>query len=103
MTKLISGILGPVGMVGLISVVALFMGPEESAGIKARPGAPAPAFIAQDIRGQIVSLADYRGKTVILEWTNDGCPFVGKHYNSGNMQALQRRFTQGGDIWLTIA
>jgi len=40
---------------------------------------------------------------VILEWTNDGCPFVGKHYNSGNMQALQRRFTGEGDVWLTIA
>jgi hypothetical protein len=40
-----------------------------------------------------VTLADYLGKTVILEWTNDGCPFVGKHYNSGNIQALQGRFT----------
>ena len=103
MTNLISRILARLGTVGLISLVALFMGPAESAEIKARPGAPAPAFTAHDIRGQIVSLADYRGKTVILEWTNDGCPFVGKHYNSGNMQALQRRFTQAGDIWLTIA
>ena len=69
----------------------------------ARPGAPAPAFTAKDIDGRNVSLGDYLGKTVILEWTNDGCPFVGKHYNSGNMQALQRRFTGTGDIWLTIA
>ena len=37
-----------------------------------------------------------------MEWTNDGCPFVGKHYNSGNMPALQRRFTEAGDVWLTI-
>ena len=50
-----------------------------------------------------MTLPDYLGKTVILEWTNDGCPFVGKHYNSGNMQALQRRFTEADDIWLTIA
>ncbi|HXP06045.1 MAG TPA: redoxin domain-containing protein [Stellaceae bacterium] len=69
----------------------------------ARAGASAPAFTATDIAGHAVSLADYAGKTVILEWTNDGCPFVGKHYNSGNMQELQRRFTAAGDIWLTIA
>jgi hypothetical protein len=68
----------------------------------ARPGAPAPVFTAKDIAGRDIRLADYLGKTVILEWTNDGCPFVGKHYNSGNMQALQRRFTSAGDVWLTI-
>jgi AhpC/TSA family len=71
--------------------------------VGARPGAPAPAFSATDIAGHVVKLGDYRGKPVILEWTNDGCPFVGKHYNSGNMQSLQRRFTAAGDIWLTIA
>jgi hypothetical protein len=75
----------------------------QGAEITARPSAPAPAFSAKDISGRLVSLGDYAGKTVILEWTNDGCPFVGKHYNSGNMQALQRRFTAAGDIWLTIA
>jgi AhpC/TSA family len=68
-----------------------------------KPGAPAPAFSAQDIGGRTISLGDYAGKIVILEWTNDGCPFVGKHYNSGNMQALQRRYTGEGDVWLTIA
>jgi peroxiredoxin len=67
------------------------------------PGAPAPLFAAKDIDGGNVNLHDYLGKIVILEWTNDGCPFVGKHYNSGNMQALQQRFTAAGDIWLTIA
>jgi peroxiredoxin len=67
------------------------------------PGTPAPSFTANDINGATVSLSDYLGKTIILEWTNDGCPFVGKHYNSGNMQALQRRFTAAGDVWLTIA
>jgi hypothetical protein len=69
----------------------------------AKPGAPAPAFSALDIGGRTISLGDYSGKIVILEWTNDACPFVGKHYNSGNMQALQRRYTGEGDVWLTIA
>jgi hypothetical protein len=69
----------------------------------AKPGAPAPGFTALDIGGRTISLGDYAGKIVILEWTNDGCPFVGKHYNSGNMQTLQRKYTGEGDVWLTIA
>lgn len=69
----------------------------------ARPGVPAPTFSAPDIGGRTISLGDYAGKIVILEWTNDGCPFVGKHYDSGNMQALQRKYTGEGDVWLTIA
>jgi hypothetical protein len=69
----------------------------------AKPGMPAPAFSAPDIAGKTVSLSDYAGKIIILEWTNDGCPFVGKHYNSGNMQGLQRKYTGEGDVWLTIA
>jgi peroxiredoxin len=72
-------------------------------GAAAKPGLAAPAFSAPDIAGNTVGLSDYAGKIVILEWTNDGCPFVGKHYNSGNMQALQRRYTGEGDVWLTIA
>src|SRR5580704_12305507 len=59
----------------------------------ARPGQPAPSFSAPDIAGKIV----------VLEWTNDGCPFVGKHYDSGNMQALQQKYTAGGVVWLTVA
>ena len=69
----------------------------------ARVGEPAPAFSAPDISGKIVRLGDYAGKTVVLEWTNDGCPFVGKHYDSGNMQALQQKYTAAGVVWLTIA
>ena len=69
----------------------------------ARVGEPAPAFSAPDIAGKIVRLGDYAGKTVVLEWTNDGCPFVGKHYDSGNMQALQQKYTATGVVWLTIA
>ena len=69
----------------------------------ARVGEPAPQFNAQDITGKTIRLADYAGKTIVLEWTNDGCPFVGKHYDSGNMQALQRRYTAAGVVWLTVA
>ena len=66
-------------------------------------GQPAPAFSAPDIAGKTIRLGDYAGKTVVLEWTNDGCPFVGKHYNSGNMQALQRKYTAADVVWLTVA
>ena len=70
---------------------------------EARPGAPAPAFTTTDIHGRSVGLQNYAGKIIVLEWTNDGCPFCGKHYNSGNMQALQRKYTGEGVVWLTIA
>ncbi len=96
MTKPISALLVTAVLAGLTPGA-------QAADIAAKPGAPAPAFTAPDIAGRAVNLGDYAGKRVILEWTNDGCPFVGKHYNSGNMQALQRRFTEAGDIWLTIA
>jgi peroxiredoxin len=69
----------------------------------ARAGETAPVFSAPDIAGKTVRLGDYAGRTVVLEWTNDGCPFVGKHYDSGNMQALQQKYTAAGVVWLTIA
>jgi peroxiredoxin len=69
----------------------------------ARVGEAAPAFSAPDMAGKTVRLGDYAGKIVVLEWTNDGCPFVGKHYDSGNMQALQQKYTSAGVVWLTIA
>jgi peroxiredoxin len=66
------------------------------------PGQNAPAFSLTDLDGRRVSLADLRGKFVVLEWTNPSCPFVQKHYGSGNMQALQKRFTGEGVQWLVI-
>jgi peroxiredoxin len=64
-------------------------------------GQPAPAFSATDLAGKPVNLADYKGKTVVLEWHNFGCPFVQKHYRSGNMQALQKKY--GSDVvWLAV-
>lgn len=68
----------------------------------ARVGEPAPAFSATASDGRTVSLADYKGKYVVLEWTNHECPFVGKHYGSGNMQAQQKAATARGAIWLSI-
>jgi peroxiredoxin len=67
-----------------------------------RVGAPAPAFTATDSRGQSESLAQYRGKYVVLEWHNQGCPFTRKHYVSGNMQALQKEWTAKGVVWFTV-
>ena len=64
-------------------------------------GQPAPNFSAPDADGKTRSLSQYRGKTVVLEWTNHDCPYVRKHY-SGNMQALQRDATKDGVVWLSI-
>lgn len=66
------------------------------------PGRPAPAFTLTDLDGRKVSLADLKGKYVVLEWTNPSCPFVQKHYDSGNMQSLQKRFTGEGVQWVVI-
>ena len=65
-------------------------------------GAAAPDFTAIDSDGKTHRLSDLRGKTVVLEWTNDGCPYVRKHYGSGNMQKLQADATSKGVVWLSI-
>jgi len=65
-------------------------------------GAPAPAFVAQDAAGRPVALSQLRGKTVVLEWTNNGCPFVGHMYSSGVMQRLQRQAAADGVVWLSV-
>ncbi|MGB5472978.1 MAG: thioredoxin family protein [Gammaproteobacteria bacterium] len=67
-----------------------------------RVGEPAPDFEGVDTRGTVHRLADYRGKTVVLEWTNHDCPFVRKHYNAGNMQAQQREAAAEGVVWLSV-
>jgi peroxiredoxin len=63
---------------------------------------PAPAFTAVDIDGKTRSLAEFKGKVVVLEWVNEGCPYVKKHY-SGNMQGLQQAATADGVVWLSVA
>lgn len=65
-------------------------------------GKPAPDFTATDSNGKTVKLSDFRGKTVVLEWTNDQCPFVKKHYKSGNMQALQKTAAASGAVWVSV-
>ena len=65
-------------------------------------GKPAPAFTLPTCESKSVSLSDYKGKVVVLEWTNYGCPFVMKHYGSGNMQKLQADATAKGVVWLSI-
>jgi peroxiredoxin len=71
-------------------------------GMAQTPGAAAPAFTLADISGKPVQLADFRGKFVVLEWTNPECPFVRKHYSSGNMQALQKEWGAREVVWLSI-
>jgi hypothetical protein len=65
-------------------------------------GAPAPTFTAKDDQGQTRKLEDFKGKFVVLEWHNNGCPYVGKHYGTGNMQQLQKTWTSKGVVWLTV-
>jgi peroxiredoxin len=65
-------------------------------------GEAAPAFTAKDSNGASVSLTDFKGKYVVLEWTNADCPFVKKHYGSGNMQALQKQAKEKGVVWLSV-
>lgn len=66
-------------------------------------GQPAPAFTARDADGKVRSLAEFRGKTVVLEWTNNGCPYVKRNYATGAMQSAQRQAAAKGAVWLTVA
>jgi len=68
----------------------------------AKVGDPAPGFTAVDSNGKQQSLAEYKGKYVVLEWHNQGCPYTRKHYESGNMQRLQKEWTAKGVVWLTV-
>jgi peroxiredoxin len=65
-------------------------------------GQPAPPFSGIDAAGKPVSLADFKGRTVVLEWVNPGCPYVRKHYDSANMQATQRGAADKGVVWLAV-
>lgn len=65
-------------------------------------GSPAPSFTLTDTNGTPHSLADYKGRHVVLEWVNLGCPYVKKHYESGNMQATQKKAVEKGAVWLSI-
>ncbi|MBI4724090.1 MAG: redoxin domain-containing protein, partial [Rhodomicrobium sp.] len=81
-------------MAGLIMTATAFAAPEV--------GKPALDFSAVDTNGNTVKLTGFRGKIVVLEWTNDGCPYVQKHYESGNMQSMQKDAATKGIVWLSI-
>jgi len=66
------------------------------------PGSMAPEFKGVDSNGVTHSLSEYKGKFVVLEWANKGCPYEQKHYLSGNMESLQRQWTDKGVVWLSI-
>ncbi len=86
-----------------IVTASLALGSAFTAAAQAVVNQPAPAFTAKDATGKTVSLADFKGKHVVLEWVNPGCPFVQKHYNSGNMPATQKDAMAKGVVWLSVS
>lgn len=88
----------------IIAVLALGL-TTVAAGVRPAPeiGKPAPAFTLPDTRGAKHSLAQYRGKWVVLEWLNYGCPYVQKHYRSGNIPRQQEKWRGQGVVWLAVA
>ncbi|WP_156468933.1 redoxin domain-containing protein [Cephaloticoccus capnophilus] len=86
----------------LISLLAASLGLASLASARVEIGAAAPDFTLTDIDGHTHRLSDYRGKTVILEWVNPECPFVVKHYESGNLPKTQEAATAEGVVWLLI-
>jgi peroxiredoxin len=90
------------GLAGLAAVTRHGILAPAPALAAAKVGAPAPPFTLSAATGKSLSLADHRGKLVILEWTNHDCPYVRKHYDTGNMQGLQKETTAQGVIWLTL-
>ncbi len=86
----------------LVAVLGLALSHMATANSVATVGQTAPAFTLTDTNGKAHSLGDLRGKYVVLEWVNFDCPFVGKHYGSGNMQKLQKTYTARDVVWLSI-
>jgi hypothetical protein len=91
------------GVIALIAAILAALAIGRPAGAAtAVVGQPAPAFSATDTAGRTVSLADLKGRIVVLEWTNHECPFVGRHYGSGHMQGMQAAATAEGVVWITV-
>jgi peroxiredoxin len=93
---------GLVGAAAMLSISLTCVPGTANPATQARIGAPAPAFSLADSNGKTISLADFKGKTVVLEWTNHDCPYVRKHYGGNAMQALQKKWTGQGVVWLTL-
>jgi len=87
-----------VSTIALLGAILFSLAPAQAA----RVGEKAPDFTATDSNGKVHRLLDYAGKFVVLEWHNNGCPYTRKHYDSGNMEKLQREWTERGVIWLTV-
>ena len=91
------------GLIALVSGAgANVVRPSVAWAAAAKVGEAAPPFTATTSTGPSVSLGDYRGKIVILEWTNHDCPYVRKHYETSNMQTLQKETIGQGVVWLTV-
>lgn len=90
-------------MIRIAAIACLLLLGSVSAGNAAAiVGKKAPSIELRDSNGKTVRLDAFKGKFVVLEWVNFQCPFVGKHYGSGNMQKLQKDYTQKGVVWLSI-
>jgi len=87
------------GLAGAAMLAFVFVAP---AAAGPAVGKPAPDFTGTDSMGKTHTLSDYRGKTVVLEWTNHECPYTAKHYDAGSMQALQKETTADGVVWLSV-
>lgn len=85
-----------------VSSLALVLALAATPAFAAKVGDPAPSFTGKDMDGKAFSLADAKGKYVVLEWHNQGCPYVKKHYDSGNMQKLQDEWKGKGVEWVTV-
>lgn len=83
----------------LVAAVAALSSSVHAAAV---PGQPAPAFKGTDVNGKPVALSDFKGRYVVLEWNNPNCPFVMKHYDSGNLQSLQKRFGSDNVAWVAV-
>ncbi|MCS6959817.1 MAG: thioredoxin family protein [Pseudanabaenaceae cyanobacterium SKYGB_i_bin29] len=100
--SLISLAVVPASLAAIAGFSLFFKTDNVVAATDVKVGAPAPAFTVTDSNGKKHSLSDFKGKTVVLEWTNHECPFVKKHYETDNMQKLQRAATAQGVVWLSV-
>lgn len=95
-------ILIPIAVVAVAAAALLANFSTPMAGGDAQVGSAAPDFTLTDTNGNSVTLSDYSGKYVVLEWINYDCPFVVKHYQSKNMQGLQDKYREQGVVWLAV-
>jgi len=97
---------GGLGITAIAVIAALLLGMigifDVAAGAAPQIGQTAPDFTALDAKGNAIRLSDYRGKIVVLEWTNADCPYTRKHYSSGNMQSVQALAQKNGIVWFSV-